>query len=460
MKAIIFGRVSTEGQDIDQQTERLIERAILDGFSQENIITISVKESGISLKETERKGIIQLKELAEPGDTVYLYEITRLARRGDVNFNIKQFLVDNHIQLICLKPELKLLDEDGQVNQMANVAFGMLAVFAEQEMYNAKDRMQRGKYYAKLQGRFTGGRLRFGYGLDRSKRFIVKPEEAKIINDVFSLMASGNHSIKSISITLGLTVKKVQNILAGNEYFDCSYPPIITEELYRKAHESLERNQKKPKTITKHIFLGKGLIKDEYGYTMLGKVRGKRNEMEQSKGYYAHSVHSGSTLTIASQKLDELIWLVASSEYQNLIDLGETEKKEEQRLLEERLARIENDIVQEKEILEKIEKRFILGKITEDLADSLGFQHKGIIRTLESTRLTIIEQLGQLNTIKPLQTTTDITDPELKRNIILQVIDHIQITKLGRYSYRLIFHFSNPLCPDHEEFFQTRVKIC
>lgn len=135
-------------------------------------------------------------------------------------------------------------------------------------------------------------------------------------------------------------------------------------------------------------------------------------------------------------------------------------KEKELELLKEMLARIENDIAKEKEILEKIEKRFILGKITEDLADSLGFQHKGIIRTLESTRLTIIEQLGQLNTIKPLQSTTDITDPELKRNIILQVIDHIQITKLGRYSYRLIFHFSNPLCPDHEEFFQTRVKIC
>ena len=89
-KAVILGRVSTEGQNLDQQTEKLLEAAKRDGYSERQIIKIAVKESGISLRESEREGINEMKQIIEAGENVscvYIYEVTRLARRGALRFS-------------------------------------------------------------------------------------------------------------------------------------------------------------------------------------------------------------------------------------------------------------------------------------------------------------------------------------------------------------------------------------
>ena len=199
---------------------------------------------------------------------------------------------------------------------MANVAFGMLAVFAEQEMYNAKDRMNRGKQAAMERGQFVGGRVRYGYRLDKHKRFITDEHETAIIQEVFDMMCSGNHSYNSIAREmvergedgfkdLRQAFKKVQNILKSEAYcggqvesdkgYNYVYPAIIDKETFDKAQAQLAQNQLKPKRIYKHVFLGRGIIKDDNGYILCGKKR------EKGGNYYAHSTHSNSGLTIAKR---------------------------------------------------------------------------------------------------------------------------------------------------------------
>lgn len=463
-KAILLGRVSTEGQDLDQQTVKLYEAAKRDGYTEDNIFCIAVKESGISLAESEREGIAEMKKLIEGGepiDCIYIYEVTRLARRGDVNFNVKQYLVDRKIQLVCLKPEFRLLSSDGEVNQMANVAFGMLAVFAEQEMYNAKDRMNRGKQAAKERGQFVGGRLRYGYRLNKYKRFDTYEPEAAIVREVFDMMCSGLHSYNSIAREmvergedgfkdLKQAFKKVQNILKGEAYcggqvesekgYNYVYPAIIDKETYEKAQAQLAKNQLKPKRVYKHVFLGRGILKDYNGFTLCGKKR------EKGGNYYAHSTHSNSGLSIAAAPIDKALWIIAKAQYKNKVELekalGQDDMKE--RLLEVhgKLEAARAAVAEIQTKLDRIEERYIIGKLSASKADELEAElNKQMMR--EQKNITKYEdQIRQLEapieeSVRYIDNIDAIEDPELQHKIILEVIEYVLIVKEQKNHYRM-----------------------
>lgn len=60
-RAIILSRVSTQQQDLIQQTDEVLREVHKDGFSDDNIIIIEDKESAIKLSEEERRGLNRMK---------------------------------------------------------------------------------------------------------------------------------------------------------------------------------------------------------------------------------------------------------------------------------------------------------------------------------------------------------------------------------------------------------------
>ena len=80
-KCVLLVRVSTDAQDLTQQTEKVKQEALKDGFTDENIIIIEDKESAVKLSEEERNGLNRLKHHIE-NDTiecVYTYELSRIS---------------------------------------------------------------------------------------------------------------------------------------------------------------------------------------------------------------------------------------------------------------------------------------------------------------------------------------------------------------------------------------------
>ena len=117
-----------------QQTEEVLKEVYKDGYSDENIIIIEDKESAIKLSEEERMGLNKMKEYINNDptiETVYLYELSRLSRRQLVLFSIRDYLVERHIQLICLKPYFKLLDFDGTMSQTGSLMFSIFSSISE-----------------------------------------------------------------------------------------------------------------------------------------------------------------------------------------------------------------------------------------------------------------------------------------------------------------------------------------
>ena len=169
-KCIAFSRVSTFHQDVEQQTQEVINEAHRNGFTDDRIILIEHKESAVKLDIDERVGIQELKKAIENNDVecVIIYEISRLSRRPNMLYAVRDYLIDHGVNLICMKPFMKLLDNDGKMNQTASLIFSIFGSMAETEGYIRKERMRRGVEKAKAMGRHAGGQITFGYKVERA----------------------------------------------------------------------------------------------------------------------------------------------------------------------------------------------------------------------------------------------------------------------------------------------------
>ena len=75
-KCILLVRVSTDAQDLAQQTDKVKSQALSDGYTEDSIIVIEDKESAVKLSEEERNGLNRLKMLIDNDtliDCVYSY---------------------------------------------------------------------------------------------------------------------------------------------------------------------------------------------------------------------------------------------------------------------------------------------------------------------------------------------------------------------------------------------------
>lgn len=463
-KAIIFTRVSTNAQHLEEQEKIVTDLAIRDGYSLDDLLFVSYKESGINLTEDERLGVTEMKELIEDDQSiraVYVSEISRIARSKKVLFSISDYLLSRGIQLTVKEPFLKLLNDDGSVNNGNELVFTLFGQLAEAEMRVKKMRFKYGKELAKSKGQFVGGRLRYGYRLDKHKRFDTYEHEAAIVREVFDMMCSGIHSYNSIAREmvergedgfkdLKQAFKKVQNILKGEAYcggqvesekgYNYVYPAIIDKETYEKAQAQLAKNQLKPKRVYKHVFLGRGILKDYNGFTLCGKKR------EKGGNYYAHSTHSNSGLSIAAAPIDKALWIIAKAQYKNKVELekalGQDDMKE--RLLEVhgKLEAARAAVAEIQTKLDRIEERYIIGKLSASKADELEAElNKQKLR--EQKNITKYEdQIRQLEapieeSVRYIDNIDAIEDPELQHKIILEVIDYVLIVKEQKNHYRM-----------------------
>lgn len=64
-------------------------------------------------------------------------------------------MVKNKIQPICLKPSIKLFDEDGKINSAAEIQMNLLVTLAKQEMELKAERFARAKNKMKAEKKVT-----------------------------------------------------------------------------------------------------------------------------------------------------------------------------------------------------------------------------------------------------------------------------------------------------------------
>lgn len=298
MKSIVLSRVSTLQQDLQQQTDELIDIAIKDGYKRNQVIVIDNKESAIKNDEEHRLGLTEMKEaiLNDPTITcVYCREVSRIGRRYDVLTSIKAFLVSHKIQLVvCGNTRIELLDKDGNVTLQGGLMFEIACQTAVQEMEDKKLRFRQGRARAIEQGKAAQCRVGYGYYIDREGYVLINEAEAEVVRRLFDeyantdistialykkLVEDGTWSRLSSDITGG---NKVRVLLSNYRYSgrnsenkahnEIHYQAIVSEDLQDRAIAKLHRMKQQPKYITKFVYYAKSLVRCSCGHKMQPEI--------------------------------------------------------------------------------------------------------------------------------------------------------------------------------------------
>ncbi|MFK1872698.1 recombinase family protein [Bacteroides fragilis] len=138
---IVLTRVSTNQQDYTAQVDDLTNWANSLGFT--NIKVISTKESGFKTFDLKEgfKQVVDFISCNKEYKTILVTELSRLSRRQTVLFQIKQYLVDNKIQLFVKDISFSLFDANGMSNFATDIIFNTFASMTEHEMNTKKSKI-------------------------------------------------------------------------------------------------------------------------------------------------------------------------------------------------------------------------------------------------------------------------------------------------------------------------------
>lgn len=354
-KVVLFVRVSTENQELESQIEALKNTAYIDGYSDDDLIIIAKKESGVKLKEAEREGLNELKRAIERNDIdgVYIFELSRLSRDPVTLYSLRDNIFKKgKIQLKCLKPSFSLLEEPDRTkfDTMGSLVFSIFGCFAEQEIIEKKERFHRGREQKAAEGKFAGGRLPYGYRADEEKGnlIVIDEEEASVIRTIFDLYEAGysqprianelqergikyrhfhgNQRSEYKSFTMHFIANLMKNeLLTGRKIitegtFERAYPPIISEAQFDRCRDIANENNTRYGRIA-NIYYAKSLIvcpecgsrmRAHPGHTFIYRCH---NAYHKENSHFSKIVTNWKTCTnkttISISALDALLWYVA-----------------------------------------------------------------------------------------------------------------------------------------------------
>lgn len=448
MKILILARVSTEMQSLESQVGKLTAEAKRMGYCDNDIVIIQGKESGVKLDIDERHTINELKRHIDTGqyNMVLIWEVSRLARRPKVLYEVREYLIERHVNLRCMTPSFTMLKEDGTIDPTASIVFALFGTMAEEEARLTKERMRRGVNHARSMGRHAGGAIMFGYKTTKDHYYIIDEQEATIVKRIFNEYVHGGKSMRLLTRDLqeegffkGIkyltAVQNVYNIL----HHDCycgrkkGMPAIISESLYDKSVEKRKSSELKV-NHTDNMSLCKGILRDANTGLLL-------SSNTAAKMYYSKR-ESG--VAVGMHIIEPVIWdysVELHKEYTTL-DADKVFDMLNRRLQlnERKQYTLENSIIDLNDKKDKVEERLIMGKISEKKADELENQIDNEISDIKVRLREIIDdnehirnEGNKLYKEREVKIDYDNMGKEDRYNVVHAVIDKVMLRRNSRY---------------------------
>ncbi len=201
VKAIIYARVSTAGQDYDRQLAEL--KQYTDRMGYDVVKTFSEKISGAK-KVEERQAMTELLNYVEVNkvDKVLIYECSRLSRRAIDFLSIIEIFNEKKISLYIHQNGLETLLPSGEINPIATLVLGILAQFNSMERSLIRSRMESGYNNFRNNGGVVGRKT--GYRKTPEQMKEEYAEEIRLLKKGYSL-----RNISKITNTLVNTLRKL-----------------------------------------------------------------------------------------------------------------------------------------------------------------------------------------------------------------------------------------------------------
>jgi site-specific DNA recombinase len=308
MKTINVARVSTEEQkeannSLPAQEARLESYSNKKGF--DVIKTYSFEESAYKTKRDEFDTIVEhIQEVSKKEKIAVCFDkVDRLARNvfdKQVAY-LYQLALEGKIELHFVSDNQIIGDK---LSATEKSGFSMSLVMASYYSNAISDNVKRAFEQKRRNGEWTGP-VRLGYlnvHLDEEKRLrkdiIIDPERAHLVQKMFEMYATGNHSLETIRLELtklglrslkGFKLSKscFENMLKDSFYCGIAiskkygayvhkYPRLIDKELFDRCQEIRKNRRKTPYKVLSKDFIFKGLLKcQNCGCTMSAEVKTK-----------------------------------------------------------------------------------------------------------------------------------------------------------------------------------------
>lgn len=356
-KAIVFVRTSTDRQEMDSQQRETINFAKKDGYSNDEIKVIGTNgASAIKLDKLYLNDIQEIYDTCKeyPIEAIYGYDIDRLGRNELVLVTLKQFCIDNKINLKIYVSNLSLLNEDKTANDGINIMFSVLAAQAASEMRTKKARFERARKRNYETGKYMGGYIPYGYCVNENGYYEIKEEEGEMVKLIYQLFNTGEFSSNSLAKELNergylngvgnlFNAQYIRLILKSElytgEYTDekgriIKFPPLVSVEEQNKAKSILLKNNTTQNKAQTHYFFGNKLIvcpvcghhylRKSGVYTCAGLQLSRREGQ-------AHIADCDYNLTIAVNCMDGILWDITKKELIKDIESNNKEKEREAR---------------------------------------------------------------------------------------------------------------------------------
>ncbi len=448
-KAICFSRVSSEHQDLVQQSDEVLDEAMRYGFKKEECIFIEYKESAIKLDEEERAGLNDLKANINRYDTittVFVYELSRISRKAKVVYSIRDFLLERNIQLVCIKPHFELLDrKTGKMSELALMVFGVFVGLAESEMTLKKARMRRGVQKKKELGMHAGGQVMFGYKTIRTEnghKYIIDEAEATIVKRIFNDYVNNKKSMRLLTrdlqeegyfkgIKFLTAVQEVYDILHREHY--CGRvkgrPAIISEQLYDRSVEKRASSMLKV-NHTSNMALLKGLLRDaNTGLLLSSNMAGKCYYSKREKG-----------VSVGMHIIEPIIWDIAVELHKKYTTLDKDQ------ILKSIESKIQYNMRKQKTISDKlielqkqrdfIEERLIKGRLSESKAEQMHLdldkeekENKQRMTELNNEYEELMQRGNDIFETEDIEIDYNTEDKKERYDIVHAVIDKVMLRR-------------------------------
>lgn len=273
-RAALYIRVSTleqaqEGYSVGEQKERLIAYC----KAKDWLIADIYVDGGYTGSNLKRPGIQKLISETDKFEMVLVYKLDRLSRcQRDTLYLIEEVFRPNDVDFISMQESFDTSTPFGKA------MIGLLAVFAQLEREQIKERTWMGRVARAKTGLYHGGgNIPIGYEYSDGK-LVINPYEAEQVKKIYEWYLSGL-SLKAITERLqneGYTNKyssynswsSVRNIL-GNETYtgrlhfgdivvENAHEAIISDEQYKAAQILRGKKQEMygPAFQSKHMLTG------------------------------------------------------------------------------------------------------------------------------------------------------------------------------------------------------------
>jgi putative DNA-invertase from lambdoid prophage Rac len=236
MPVYTYVRVSTqqqvnEGQSLVVQDRQCQGYALMHGFK----VDLTFVEQGVSgsvpLQDRTEGGI--LVSTIRRGDIVITPKLDRMFRSAADALEMLAFFKENGVQL-------HMLDLGGDVtgNGISKLIFTILSAVAEAERDRTTERIRDVKKAQKIRGQFLGGKLPYGYRVDRANGNKLVPDEKqqRNIQTIIQYSKEG-YSLRAIQIVLS-NISSYEQLQAGTFDGKLEAPSLVTISRIIKDHNS------------------------------------------------------------------------------------------------------------------------------------------------------------------------------------------------------------------------------